>query len=72
MLGVWVEPRQLDDIFNESMSAKAVFKNKDILTDRHVPEKIPHREEQIGHIARILAPTLRSQRISNLFIFGTA
>jgi cell division control protein 6 len=66
-----VESKQLDDIFNAYVGAKAIFKEKDVLTDKHVPERIHHREEQIGHIARILAPTLKDQRVSNLFIFGT-
>jgi cell division control protein 6 len=65
------QPDTLDDIFNKYASAKAVFRNKDTLTDKHIPDKIPHRDEQIGHVARILAPALRGQRISNLFIFGT-
>lgn len=71
-VGVFVEQKDmLDGIFNESIGMKAVFRNKDILTDRHVPDNIPHRDEQIGHIARILAPALKDQRTSNLFIFGT-
>ena len=66
-----MEAKNLDDIFNQSMGANAVFKEKDVLTDKHIPETIPHRDEQIAHIARILAPTLKGQRVSNLFIFGT-
>ncbi len=66
-----VEKDILDNIFNGPIGKSAVFKDKDTLTDKHIPERIPHREEQINHMARILAPALRSQRISNLFIFGT-
>jgi cell division control protein 6 len=60
----------LDDIFSKYVNTKAVFKDKDILSDRYVPESMPHREEQIGSVGRVLAPALKGQRISNLFIFG--
>ena len=70
-MGGFVESKQLDDIFNACIGAGTIFKEKDVLTDRHLPERIPHREEQISHMARILAPALKEQRISNLFIFGT-
>jgi len=66
-----METKPLDNIFNSYAGAAAVFREKDTLTDRHIPERIPHREEQISNIARVLAPSLRGQRVSNLFIFGT-
>ncbi|MBW3023005.1 ORC1-type DNA replication protein [Candidatus Woesearchaeota archaeon] len=34
------------------------------------PENIPHREEQIEQIAKILAPTLKLNKPSNVFIYG--
>lgn len=61
----------LEQIFKTYMEKRPVFKNKDILTDRHIPDSIPHREEQINHIARILAPALASEKTSNMFLFGT-
>ncbi len=61
----------LKDMFHSYQNEKSVFKNKDTLTNRYTPENIPHRDEQINQIARTLAPSLRGEKTSNLFIFGT-
>ena len=34
------------------------------------PSEIPYRDDQIGQIASILAPVLRGERPSNLFLYG--
>ena len=61
----------LREVFSEYSSKKSVFINKDILSDRHVPDIIPHREDKIKQIAKTIAPALRGQRVSNIFIYGT-
>lgn len=61
----------LEQVFKAYMEKRPVFKNKDILTDRHVPNNIPHREEQINQIAKTLAPALAGEKVSNMFLFGT-
>jgi cell division control protein 6 len=60
----------LDDFFEEFISTKPIFKNKSVLQSNYTPDKIPHREEYIKEIAKILAPALRRERPSNLFIYG--
>ncbi len=60
---------ELDDIF-DSFTKKSIFENKSVLQANYSPETIPHRDQQIKQIASILAPTLRLDRPSNLFIFG--
>ena len=60
---------ELDNIF-DSFDKNAVFKNKSVLQTNHHPEDILHRSEQINQIASILAPTLRGERTSNLFLYG--
>lgn len=60
----------LDDFFDEFMSSKPIFKEKSVLQSNYNPEKIPHRDEYIKEIAKILAPALRKERPSNLFIYG--
>ena len=59
----------LDKIFN-SVGARSLFKNKQVLQANHSPEIIPHREKEIEHIASILAPSLLGQKTSNLFVYG--
>lgn len=60
---------ELDKIF-ESFDDNRIFKDKSILQSNFMPEEIPHREEQIKQIASILAPVLRGEKTSNLFLYG--
>lgn len=60
----------LKDIFNNYVTKNPIFKNKDILSIRFTPENIPHRETQIKQLALILAPVLRDEKPSNIFIYG--
>jgi len=60
---------ELDKIF-ESFDNNGIFKNKSILQTNYQPEDIPHRSVQINQIASILAPVLRGEKASNLFLYG--
>ncbi|MEK6855786.1 MAG: orc1/cdc6 family replication initiation protein [Nanoarchaeota archaeon] len=59
----------IDKIFDSYVSQK-LFKNKAILQSNYTPETIPHRNEQIEAVASVLAPSLRGEKASNLFIYG--
>lgn len=59
----------LDKIF-ESFDDNRIFKDKSILQSNYRPEEIQHREDQIKQVASILAPVLRGERTSNLFLYG--
>ena len=60
---------ELDKIF-ESFDRNTIFKDKSFLQINYKPEEIPHRDDQIKQIASILAPVLRGERSSNLFLYG--
>ena len=60
---------ELDKIF-ESFDKNLIFKNKSILQTNYNPSEILYRDEQINQIASILAPVLRGERPSNLFLYG--
>ncbi len=60
----------LKDIFSNYASKNPIFRDKDTLTIRFNPENIPHREEQINQLAFILAPVLRNEKPSNVFVYG--
>jgi len=60
---------ELDEIF-ESFDKNSIFKDKVYLQSNHKPGEIPHRNEQIKQVASILAPALRGDRTSNLFLYG--
>ncbi len=59
----------LGEIF-EAINKNDIFKDKSFLQLNYTPEEIPHRDVQIKQIASILAPVLRGERTSNLFLYG--
>jgi len=59
----------LDDIF-DSFDKNKIFNDKTVLQSRYKPEEILYRDEQIKQVASILAPVLRGERPSNLFLYG--
>ena len=60
---------ELDNLFDNFLERQSVFENKEVLLIRHFPSKIPHRSEQIKKIGSILAPALRNNKPSNIFIY---
>lgn len=60
---------KVDQIFDSFMKNN-LFKDKFVLQTSYTPENIPHRDDQITQIASILAPALRGERTSNLFVYG--
>lgn len=59
------------NIFSTYMQHENLFLDKKALTSTFVPNKIPHREEEIRHISSVLAPVLKGYNPSNAFIYGT-
>lgn len=60
---------KIDKIF-DSFSANTIFKNKIALQTNYTPDDIMHRDEYIKQLASILAPSLRLEKPSNLFLYG--
>jgi cell division control protein 6 len=60
---------EIESIFDSALK-NSLFRDKSILQTNYTPENIPHRDEQIKQVANILAPVLRGERVSNLFIYG--
>ena len=61
---------RLTSFFEEFLERGSIFANKKVLQSNYIPDEIEHRDEQIEAIANILAPALRLERPSNLFIYG--
>ncbi len=61
---------KLESFFEGYLKKEPLFINKKILQSNYTPEIILHREEQINQIAEVLAPSLRMEKPSNLFLFG--
>ncbi len=62
--------KKLSGFFESYMKKEPLFVNKKALQVNYTPDDIPHREEQIDHIASILAPALRMEKPSNIFCYG--
>ncbi len=60
----------LGEIFQNCVEKRAVFRDKNRLSIQFTPDNIPHREKQINQIGMILAPVLRGEKPSNIFIYG--
>ncbi len=60
----------IEDIFQQEMEKRTLFKNRDALSPHYVPDYLPHRETQIEELSRILAPILSGRKPENVFIYG--
>src|SRR3989344_7047594 len=60
----------LSKFFENYLNSDSIFLNKQSLQTNYTPEAIPHRDEQIEQLATILAPALRMEKPSNVFIYG--
>ncbi len=58
-------------MFSSYVDKDSVFKNKDALTTNWKPDNILHRDEQIDELASILAPSLKGNDPSNVFVYGS-
>ena len=62
--------KELDGFFEKFLEKDPLFINKKALQGNYTPKNLPHREEQINQIAGVLAPALRMEKPSNIFIYG--
>src|SRR3989344_1440096 len=60
----------LGGFFESYLEKSPLFIDKEVLQSSYTPDTIPHRHEQIEQIASILAPCLRAEKPSNLFLYG--
>lgn len=61
---------KVDGIF-DSYATNNLFRNKSAVQANYIPEAVLHRGKQVEQVASILAPTLRGEKVSNLFLYGT-
>ncbi len=63
--------KKLKKYFLEYLNKQGFFIDKNLLTPNYIPNEILHRDEQVSNIAKVLAPALKVEQPSNLFIYGT-
>ena len=57
-------------LFDDLLSGKPIFDNKEVLRPSYTPHELPHRNEQINKMATILVSALRGETPSNILIYG--
>ena len=65
-----MEESNIDGIFDTFLKKNSVFFDKKVLQSVYIPENILYREEQTKQMANILSPSLKGDKISNVFIYG--
>lgn len=60
----------LGDYFKNYLKKEGIFVNRSFLQITYTPEELCHRDEQINSIRDILAPSVKLERPSNIFIYG--
>ena len=60
----------LDEVFDSFVNGIQLFKDREVLRHDYLPDKLPHREDQIRLLGSTVAPVLRDARCSNIFIYG--
>src|SRR3989344_5916178 len=61
---------EIKSFFENYLKKESLFTDKRTLMPSYIPEDILYREEQLQEVANILAPVLRMEKPSNLFIYG--
>ena len=61
---------EINNFFENFLKKDSFFLNKTVLLSSYTPEEILYRSEQLQEVANILAPALRTEKPSNLFIYG--
>ena len=62
--------RILDSVFDKFVNSVKIFMDRDVLRHDYLPDKLPHRDEQIIQLGETVAPVLKGARCSNIFIYG--
>jgi len=60
----------LNTFFETFLKKETIFSNKKVLQSTFIPGEISHRDDQINQVAQILSPALKSEKPSNLFVYG--
>ena len=57
-------------LFEDFLNKESLFQEKKVLQSSYTPSAIVHRDNEIKQLANILAPALRVDRPSNVFLYG--
>jgi archaeal cell division control protein 6 len=60
----------LKGFFETYLAKDSLFQDKSVLQSSYTPEALLHRDHEINMVAQIIAPALKLERPSNLFLYG--
>ncbi|MFZ2411124.1 MAG: ORC1-type DNA replication protein [Candidatus Methanoperedens sp.] len=60
----------INGIFEDMLTRKNIFENREVLRSTYTPDYLPHRSEQVKGLATILVSALRGETPSNILIYG--
>ncbi|MEM4267311.1 MAG: ORC1-type DNA replication protein [Candidatus Woesearchaeota archaeon] len=60
----------LTHFFESFLKQEPIFREKKVLQLSYTPTEVFHRDDEIKQLANILAPALRLERPSNIFLYG--
>ncbi|MEM3458232.1 MAG: ORC1-type DNA replication protein [Candidatus Bathyarchaeia archaeon] len=60
----------LESVFQKFVTNAKIFKDREVLRHDYLPNRLPHREEQIRRLGETVAPVLKGARSSNVLIYG--
>ncbi|MCH8004162.1 MAG: orc1/cdc6 family replication initiation protein [Nanoarchaeota archaeon] len=63
--------KSLTVFFEEFLYKESLFVDKSVLLASYIPETVYYRDIEVNKIAAILAPLLKREKPSNLFIYGS-
>ena len=66
----FMSERGLNNFFNEYLKKESIFVDKSVFQGAYLPETINHRDKEVNYIAKVIAPILRGDKPSNLFVYG--
>jgi archaeal cell division control protein 6 len=61
---------KINKLFESFLSKESLFAEKKVLQATYTPDTIIHRDQEITNLANILAPSLRLEKPSNVFLYG--
>lgn len=65
-----MEKKSVSAFFEEFLVRESLFNDRSVLISSFMPENILHRDKEVNQILNILAPALKHEKPSNLFVYG--
>lgn len=62
--------KSLVSFFEDFLYNESLFTDRGVLMSSYTPETVYHRDREINKIANILAPAIKQEKPSNLFVYG--